>query len=613
MTRRARAAVRALLAMPRSMGRLLAGNARTLLAFEALYTLVLSFVVAPVLRGLLWLMLRACGTTYVADCNVAHVVSSPMTWLVCAAAVAILASYALFEMSALAILYHASRLGRRLSMARLLVLAGPQALRVVRRRNLPMYAFILLMLPIVGVGVAPTIVDGMHIPEFVVEYVEQNAVLDAVFVAIMLGLSVVAFYWIFTLHFFTLRGEPFAQAHRSSRALVRGQELRLLAHVVAFSLVVAAAVAVLADPVSVGAVMRLMNAPALSSADGQGASALVVVTCVATVAYDFVLNVLGTILSYAWLSAAFYDLLDHAGDRIDVTALGLPEPRLDKGGLDGRVRVSRCVTVAVGACVLLGAVGTAVSFAGDDLASQAAGERACSVTAHRGGALAAPENTLEAFSQAIADGADWVELDVRQTADGVVVVSHDATTKRTTGVDLRISDVTYDQLRDLDNSAGFDVRFSGVRVCTLEEAIRLCRGHVRMNIEIKAGAGDEGLVERVVDLVNAYDMAGQVVIASTSYETLMRVKACDPGVATLYDMAIAYGDVGDLADADEFSVDEAFVTRDLVRGVHERGRRIIAWTVDDLDNATRLYALGVDGVVTNDVPAMRALFGGQAA
>ena len=597
MTRRARAAVRALLAMPRSMGRLLAGNARTLLAFEALYTLALSFVVAPVLRGLLWLMLRACGTTYVADCNVAHVVASPVTWLVCAAAVAILASYALFEMSALAILYHASRLGRRLSMARLLVLAGPQALRVVRRRNLPMYAFILLMLPIVGVGVAPTIVDGMHIPEFVVEYIEQNAVLDAVFVAIMLGLSVVAFYWIFTLHLFTLRGEPFAQAHRSSRALVRGQELRLLAHVVAFSLVVAAAVD-----------------SWLSVATGvQGASALVVVTCVATVAYDFVLNVLGTILSYAWLSAAFYDLLDHAGDRIDSAAFGLPEPRLDKGGLDGRVRVSRCVTAAVGACVLLGAVGTAVSFAGDDLASQAAGERACSVTAHRGGALAAPENTLEAFSQAIADGADWVELDVRQTADGVVVVSHDATTKRTTGVDLRISDVTYDQLRDLDNGVGFDARFAGARVCTLEEAIRLCRGRVRMNIEIKAGAGDEGLVERVVGLVRAYDMAGQVGIASTSYETLTRVKACDPGVATLYDMAIAYGDVGDLADADEFSVDEAFVTRDLVRGVHERGRRIIAWTVDDLDNATRLYALGVDGVVTNDVPAMRALFGGRAA
>src|SRR5262249_2835558 len=107
------------------------------------------------------------------------------------------------------------------------------------------------------------------------------------------------------------------------------------------------------------------------------------------------------------------------------------------------------------------------------------------VTAQRGHARAAPENTLSAVRAAIASGADYAEVDVQQTADGVVVLLHDRDLKRVAGVSRRLDELSYDEVRRLDVGSWFSPAFAGERVPTLVEVIDLCRGRIRLNIELK--------------------------------------------------------------------------------------------------------------------------------
>src|SRR5262249_20771464 len=107
------------------------------------------------------------------------------------------------------------------------------------------------------------------------------------------------------------------------------------------------------------------------------------------------------------------------------------------------------------------------------------------VTAHRGHARAAPENTLSAMRKAIESGADYAEMDVQLTSDGKIVLLHDRDLKRVAGDSRRLDELSYDEVRQLDVGRWFDPAFSGERVPTLAEVINLCRGKIRMNIELK--------------------------------------------------------------------------------------------------------------------------------
>ena len=106
------------------------------------------------------------------------------------------------------------------------------------------------------------------------------------------------------------------------------------------------------------------------------------------------------------------------------------------------------------------------------------------IMAHRGSSWAAPENTMAAFRQAIADGADWIELDVQETADGAVVVLHDSDFMKLAGNKLKIWDATMDDLKDIDIGSRFAPEFKDERVPTLGEVLDECKGKIQVNIEL---------------------------------------------------------------------------------------------------------------------------------
>ena len=131
------------------------------------------------------------------------------------------------------------------------------------------------------------------------------------------------------------------------------------------------------------------------------------------------------------------------------------------------------------------------------------------VISHRGEHLHHPENTMPAFEEAVRLGADYIEVDVRTTADGKLVLSHDATVDRCTNGTGEVAKMTFDQVRGLDAGIKKGPEFAGTRVPTFDEVLDFARGKINVYVDVK-----QVTAKVLVDHIVEHGMADHVVIYS---------------------------------------------------------------------------------------------------
>ncbi|HUF64655.1 MAG TPA: glycerophosphodiester phosphodiesterase [Gemmatimonadaceae bacterium] len=215
--------------------------------------------------------------------------------------------------------------------------------------------------------------------------------------------------------------------------------------------------------------------------------------------------------------------------------------------------------------------------------------------AHRGLHRTVPENTLEAFRLALNAGADAVELDVHATADGVVVVHHDAIVAGTAD-DPRIGSLPTGEL-SIEELSRFDLG-GGAGVPRLGEVLDLLHGRARAYVEIKGW----GIEELVVQCVR--ESGTDCAIHSFDHQAIRRVRGLAaeiPRGLLEQDRPVDPAAVLRSAAARDLWPSARTVDEKLVRAVHAVGGRVIAWTVNSAAEWTRLTAAGVDGVCTDNV------------
>jgi len=261
--------------------------------------------------------------------------------------------------------------------------------------------------------------------------------------------------------------------------------------------------------------------------------------------------------------------------------------------------------VALPVSLLLGGAGIALAgglYLGGNLAERVGAERDVEIIAHRGAAGARPENTMAAVEQALADRADWVEIDVQETADGEVVVAHDSDFMKLAGVDLKVWDATMADLAAIDIGSWFDPAYAGERTPTLREVLHAARGRGKVLIELKYYGHDVALESRVAEIVEETGMAADVGVMSLKIPGVKKMHALRPEWPHGILAATAVGDLSAL-DADFLAVNTGQVSLDLIRRTHEQGRKLYVWTVDDPVTMVRMISMGVDGLITNE-PAL---------
>jgi|CXWJ01.1.fsa_nt_gi glycerophosphoryl diester phosphodiesterase len=217
------------------------------------------------------------------------------------------------------------------------------------------------------------------------------------------------------------------------------------------------------------------------------------------------------------------------------------------------------------------------------------------IIGHRGAAADAPENTLAAFTLALAQGADGVELDVQLCADGVPIIIHDTTVDRTCDGTGRVADLSLAELRllTIDNDHP---------IPTLDDLFATFGRRTLYNVELKAlGRGGDALAAAVARAIAAHGVAEQVLISSFSPFTLRAARRhLPPGVPlALLRERRATRAAHALLRAAADHPHHPLIDESLMAWARWRGLRVNAWTVDDPAEARRLLQLGVHGIITN--------------
>jgi len=282
--------------------------------------------------------------------------------------------------------------------------------------------------------------------------------------------------------------------------------------------------------------------------------------------------------------------------RGDKVSMSLPGAGRIRDGLLQRISGRRAI--AVGA-VIFAALSVGTSYA---LVETADLRDTVEITAHRGSSSRAPENTLAAVRAAIEDGADYAEIDVQETSDGVLVLLHDTDLKRIAGIDRKIWQTPYDEIRDLDAGSWFAPEFASERVPTLQQVIDLARGRIKLNIELKFNGHDQALAERVVDLIKTNRFEADSVVTSLNQRALEKVVTLD---ASLKTGLIVSAHIGDLtrAGVDFLSLSQKLATAETVSRVKGRRLGVHVWTINNEAGMHAMIDLGVDNIIT-DYPAM---------
>ena len=245
------------------------------------------------------------------------------------------------------------------------------------------------------------------------------------------------------------------------------------------------------------------------------------------------------------------------------------------------------------------------AFVVHGLLGQVRWEDHVAVSAHRGSSLAAPENSLAAVEQAIEDGADYVEIDVQRTADGTIVVAHDADLMRVAGKPIVISQAQHAELMDVDIGSRFDPQFAQERLPTLEQVIDAVKGRIKLIVELKSYQADaRQLVADVVSILRKRQLIADAVVMSLKYDELREVARLAPEITVGFVASASLGDLTSL-DVDFLAVSHSQATDLLIATAHSRGKEVFVWTVDDAKTASSMIDRGVDNLITNDPATIR--------
>ncbi len=235
------------------------------------------------------------------------------------------------------------------------------------------------------------------------------------------------------------------------------------------------------------------------------------------------------------------------------------------------------------------------------------------VCGHRGASGHAPENTMAAFRLAQKMGATWLEFDVQLSADGIPIILHDDTLERTTSLaqPLKPSDLTRDELKELDAGSWFSDEYRNERLPTLDEVLQEFGQVMGLNIEIKSRVGvevDNGLEQKIAQSVRRFNLQERVVISSFDPFRLTSLHRYDPELRL---GALYTGRAHDYpAGFDPFLMAHSFeavalhpprqkVNAKLIEQARRENLEVNTWTVNEEADMQRLIGLGVDMIITN--------------
>ena len=572
---------------------LLKENIRSLIGFEFLFRILTFVVIFPLMTWAQRLWLVANNTKVIAWYNVGQFVKNPISWVVFIFMLVLLVGATMFEQFAIYDTLHASKFGIRRTTRQIFSAGFDMCIERLRLENWGFLPYVIFVLRFGSIsGDVSSITSVIRIPGFILEDFTKHQWEMMAFNAFRLIVLFFFLRWLFAIPIMMEEdGTSFTTACRKSAAMVSG---RYIVRVFFLTVCWRALIGFLYMIGSVVAVagwylLSIWVIPAETEPFMDFFTGRIFPTSI--ICYIISLWIVFPLVA-ATFQSAYYKRKEELGDPL----LRYTDPP----HFFHRYPILKVLIIAVCAVSIFFSVPRRYAqirwMLNTDYGTPM-------IMAHRGYSAMAPENTMPAFKMCIDEEISAAELDVQLLKDGTLIVLHDDNLARTTGLNKNVWEVTYDEIKDLDNGSFFNEEFAGTKIPTLDEVLKLAgsgKDKLFLNIEIKRNGHDEGITQKVVDTILENDYLSNCDITSQDYSTLEEVRKINPSVLTAYTSAIGIGNIDSLEAADIISIQETFATYENIERIHNAGKHVFVWTVNEQDTMEHLVSLNVDAILTND-------------
>ncbi|WP_343249468.1 glycerophosphodiester phosphodiesterase [Diplocloster hominis] len=577
-------------------------NMKSLLLFEVGLHIAISATLLYLLRQGILLLLERQGYSYLTAENFLDFIKNPLTILLFSVYVIVMLFLLLFEVSVLLGCFHYSERKVRATVTDIILIGSRQMEIFVRKNRLMWLPGILTLMPFLTLHYLVRQFFNIKILNYAIQIL-----ISKIKYPVILILLFVAFLLLCTQLFLAVPAAVMKRGRvkdwfRDSRSITGRHYGRFLGRLLVWNIALVVVLSAFYFLFSFLAAVFVHFTKDAAIALG----VLLKIEDWVRVGMGYVAGVVGTVCNLVLIYTMYREAAQEPGS--------LPDQLPDYGKSRlfrkfGRKRVAMVIGMCIAALELVYGwylISQRVVLADDIFVTT-------QVTAHRGGARTAPENTMSALMNAVEELADYAEIDIQETKDGQLILLHDSSLKRTAGLNKKIWEVNYDEIRNLDAGGWFRKEFAGEPIPTLSEVLDYCKGKLNLNIEIKSNGHNEDIVPKVIGLIEEYHMEDQCIVTSMDYHFLRQVKELNPGMTTGYIMSVAYGDVSRLEYADLLSVKYIYVTESMVRSAHEAGKQVHAWTVNAKGNMMRMNSIGVDNIITDRTTLVREVLAQENA
>jgi glycerophosphoryl diester phosphodiesterase len=559
---------------------------RPFFAVHIFVRLATAAILVPVIGILLAATLRFSDQSALTDQDIARFLFTPAGAVGGLAVLSLVIVSAVVDVSAMAAIL-LQRVKEPVRALRTIATCAPRALSRLTRFALALLLRVLLIAaPFVAVAglTAQTLLTDYDINYYLTDRPPEFIYAAVVIGFAGLGLAIVLAHrlsgWALALHFAVFDAVPVSKAFRESRRHMEGHRANLIMKVAIW----------LAARLAVGSALFLLMGIVAAKLPTFFGSRLAAIAGV-LIAVGAAWAALNAFVN-AMANGALADILSDEFIR----SLGGRSPRIPPLIAAGNAARTG---VAIGIVVLLsigtlGAGGLALGLI------KSSGD--VQIIGHRGAAASRPENTMASVVKAIEDGADWVEIDVQETADGEIVVAHDSDFMKSAGTPLKVWEATMDDIADIDIGSWFDPTYKGERAPLLRDVLAAAKDHSKVIIELKYYGHDVDLENRVIALVEEAGMEHRIATMSLHYPAVEKMRLRRPDWRAGVLAATAVGDLAGL-EGDFLAVNTGLVSSGLVARADDAGKDVYAWTVNEPLAIARMLSLGVDGLITDD-PAL---------
>lgn len=435
--------------------------------------------------------------------------------------------------------------------------------------------YVSLLSPIIGFELVISLTRGLYVPKFISSVIWSNPLFSIGAVILIAALFLVGVLFIFILHGTLIDGMTLRKSGSNSINLIRKNKkkffLEILRFFLVFLAVFAAAFVITAFIIFLSLFLQIPESVLIPIT----VFSLSLISCVMLM---FILKTMP--LLTLKLTSLYLDFKSEGEWRYE----------------ERENRKSPIVIVTAIVLVLLICLTTvSVSCFYNELFP---GKVTTGFVAHRAGGFEAPENTAAGLDVAYKMGASGGEIDIQRTSDGSYIVLHDNTFSRVAGVDKKPSEMTLEEVKQL--------RVDGEPVPTLEDMLDASHGRLTLYVELKGETADKQMADEAVKIIKDRNMTDETVIISLKYDLIDYVESTYPEMNTGFLAFASFGDTAEL-NCDYLALEEETATVDTINSIHNNGKKVLVWTVNDDEDIEEFIQSGADELITDNLSGAKEI------